>query len=205
MALYAFLRAMDAGSAAEWLGVIPVLGCTGIAEARMIVAAWALLHGLPIDAADARARVRRHGATIVLAYSLKWILMMIGLLLLLLPAVLVLILTFAVPTVTVLEGRGLLAGLRRSRRLALRRKRFLLATIVAFDMAFAALALGFTLVFGDPDTGNLPLWADATTWMLSLLVVPVRATLMAVVYAEARVRHEGYDLEAAATQLAGAT
>jgi hypothetical protein len=198
------LRAAGAGLNAELLSLPLVLALMGIAEARMIVATWALLHGRPIEPAAVLGHVRQHWPAVILAYTFKWLLILLGFLFLLLPGVLALLVLFAVPTVTVIERRGVWGSLQRSRALARGQKRRLLATLGLFDITAAIFAIGLTALYSDPATGDLPLWADVINWSVSLLLIPIRATLMAVVYADLRVRSEGYDLEAAVGDLAGA-
>ena len=197
------LRVVGAGQEWELLAILPVFVCMGIAESRMIVAAWQLLHEQPIDPISAQKQVWLRLVPVVLGYSVKWTLALLGIFLLIVPGVMVLLWWFAVPTVTVIERRGFWSSMRRSRDLARGQKKRLLGTLGVFDLAVIVLSVGFTMLYGDSATGELPLWADATTWAVTLLLFPFRATLMAAVYTDIRVRLEGYDLEAEASQLAG--
>jgi hypothetical protein len=63
-------------------------------------------------------------------------------------------------------------------------------------------ALGFGAIFSD--AGELPTWATVTNWAVTVLVVPLHATLMAAVYMDFRIRQEGYDIQVAAVRLPGA-
>ena len=190
------------GSSSDGLEIFVItLAMAGIAESRMIVGAWQLLHERPIDPAEARAQVRTRVLSVVLAYSIKWALVVIGMVFFLVPGVLLLLWWFAVPTVTVLEQRGIRESLRRSRALARGHMRRLLGTVGVFDLTSMVLSLIVATVYGDSVTGELPVWVEVISWVMVALLFPIRATLVAAVYAEIRVREEAYDLEAAAAEL----
>jgi uncharacterized membrane protein YhdT len=180
---------------------IITMAMSGIAESRMVVGAWQLLHQQPIDPVDARGRVRRRLLSVILGYLLKWVLVVIGLAFLLVPGILALLWWFAVPTVTVLEDRGVRDSLRRSRSLARGHMRRLVGTVGVFDLALMALSLGIAFLYADAASGELPLWAEMANWLLAALLYPIRSSLVAAVYTEIRVREEAYDLEAAASEL----
>jgi hypothetical protein len=196
------LRIVGAGPDAELLAVIPTLACMGVAEGRMIVAAWQLIHGEPLHAEAARRLVRARLLPVMLGYTIKWVLGIVGLFFFLLPGVYMLLRWFAIPTVTMLEQRGLRDSFRRSRTLGRGHKWRLLGTVGVFDLAVFLLSMGILWLYSDGVTGETPLWADGVGWVLSVLLVPIRATLMVAVYTEIRVRDEAYDVEAAASALA---
>ncbi len=180
------------------------LAAYGIAECRITLGAWQLLHGRPIDPDAARSQVWARTVPIVLGYMLKWTLVVLGLVLLVVPGVLVLLRWFAVPAVSALEGLGLRDSVRRSRSLARGHLRRLLATIGVFDAAVIAVSLAFGILYADELTSEPPLWTEILGWVLTALLVPFRSTLVAALYTDIRVRDEAYDLEAAAADLAGA-
>jgi hypothetical protein len=195
------LRILGSASASGFELFVITLAMSGIAESRMIVGAWQLLHERPIDPAEARAQVRTRVLSVVLAYSIKWTLVVIAMVFFLVPGVLLLLWWFAVPTVTVLEQRGIRESLRRSRALARGQMRRLLGTVGVFDLTSMVLSLIVGIVYGDSVTGELPVWVEVISWVLVALLFPIRATLVAAVYAEIRVREEAYDLEAMAAEL----
>ena len=196
------LRLLGAESARDWATFTVTMALAAVAESRMVVGAWQILHERPIDPAEARSRVWDRVISVVLAYTLKWVLVVLGLMLFLVPGILVMLRWFAVPTVTVLEQRGVRASLRRSRGLARGHMRRLLATVGVFDVAWMTLSFGVVIIYGDDVTGELPVWAEVVSWTLTALLFPIRSTLVAAVYTEIRVREEAYDLEAAAADLA---
>jgi len=66
----------------------------------------------------------------------------------------------------------------------------------------AVVTIGLVVLYSGR---QVPLWAEMLSRAVGLLLLlPIRATLMTVVYAETRARLEGYDLEVAADQLSGA-
>jgi hypothetical protein len=69
--------------------IIPLsFGIYGVAEARVSLAAWQLLHREPVDAATVRAQVWGRLGSVVIGYTLKWLGILLGLVLLV-PATLV--------------------------------------------------------------------------------------------------------------------
>jgi hypothetical protein len=186
-----------------WMGSLVGIAALGLAECRMIVGAWQLIHGQAIDPAAARERVRAMAVPVVLGYGLKWTLVVFGLVLLLVPGILVLLRWFAVPAVTALEQLGVRDSVRRSRALARGHLRRLLATVGVFDLAMIAVSIAVAFFYADEVTDELPLWAEVAGWVWTALMLPFRSTLVVAVYADIRVRDEAYDLEAAAAELTG--
>jgi hypothetical protein len=44
----------------------------------------------------------------------------------------------------------------------------------------------------DFTTGQAPVWVSILSWLFSLLYLPFHAALSAILYANARIRNEGY-------------
>lgn len=185
-------RAMPADS----LAIVPVfLICValyGIGESRASYAAWELLNNRPVDHAQVIAQIRRYAVPIVLTYALKSTLVLIGLLLLVVPGVLLLISWFAIPLANVVEGRGVRASLRRSRGLAKGNRRQIFATLAVIDLALTLVVTALTIAVADPTSGQGPIWLSILLWFVALVYLPFHGTLSAVLYANARMRNEGY-------------
>lgn len=195
-----FVRIIGISNSAGLVSFVS-MAAYGIAECRISLGAWQLLHGQSIDAVSVRRQVWIRAIPIVLGYMLKWLLVILGLILLVVPGVLVLLRWFAVPAVTAIEGLGVRESARRSRSLARGHLRRLLATIGVFDFAIIAISLSFGFFYADQLTGDVPLWTEILGWVVTCLLVPYRSTLVAALYTDIRVREEAYDLEAAAADL----
>ena len=196
------VRLAGAEEVRGWATFLVATALSGIAESRMVVGAWQVLHDRPIGPSQARGLVRSRLLPMVVGYTLKWALVIVGLTVFLVPGIFLLLWWFAVPAVTVLEGRGLRDSFRRSRALARGHMRRLLATVGLFDLVWMATSIALGMMYMDAATGERPFWTDVVSWTLTVLLFPVRSTLVATVYTEIRVRKEGYDLEAAAADLA---
>lgn len=130
----------------------------------------------------------------------------IAMLLLVVPGIIVWVWTFAVSMVIVLEGAGVFAALSRSRELArggfgrifgalvlalLLVVLMLLAVSVAVGVLLGAIGVGDTLT-------------EPVTTVLLVLVYPFFAIVGTLLYYDARIRREGFDLEMMARELGGA-
>ena len=191
------LGADDARGIGSFVGIAAL----GLAECRMVVGAWQLMHGQPIDPAAARERVWTRATRIIVGYMLKWTLVVFGLILLVVPGILVLLRWFAVPAVTALEQLGVRDSVRRSRSLASGHLRRLLATLGVFDLAMITVSVALAFIYADEVTSELPLWAEVAGWVWTALMLPFRSTLVAALYTDIRIRDEAYDLETAAADL----
>jgi hypothetical protein len=167
----------------------------GLMEAATVAGAWDLLHGAPLDVADVWRRVRRRAITIPIAFTIKIVLAVLGVLALVVPGLYFLAIYFAVPAVNVIEGLGLRAGFLRSRRLALGSIPGILLSIGAFWIIAGVVGVvvprGLTLL-GVP---RVSLIRTVVSLSWALVITPFRAALSAAVYLELRVRKEGYDLQ----------
>jgi hypothetical protein len=181
---------------AESLAILPVLlicfALYGIAETRATVAVWELLHHRTVDPGTVIAQVRRRSRTVVPTYVLKSILVLIGLVFFVVPGLLLTARWFAVPLTNVVEELGVRAGLRRSRTLARGNRRQIIATLGIIDVTVTLMMVGFALAVADDTSGEEPAWATILSWLVALLYLPFHAALSAVLYANARLRNEGY-------------
>jgi hypothetical protein len=184
--------------------LIPLsFGLYSLAEARVSVAAWQLLHREPVDPAKVRALVRGRLVSVVVGYALKWLGILVGLVLVV-PGVLLTLRWFAVPVANVIEGLGVRQGFRRSRVLAQGNRRQIFLTIGLLDVGLTIGGIAFTMNLTDSQTGHQPLWLSAAGWAFSLVYLPYHGVLSSALYANARIRNEGYDLEEGLLSAAGA-
>jgi hypothetical protein len=177
-----------------------------IGEAGVSFAAWQLLHRRPVDAPAVWIRVRQCFGSVTVGYTVKWMGVLLGLVFFIVPGVLLLVRWFAVPAANVIEGAGLGQGFRRSRELARGNRRQILVTVGLLDVGMTLGSIMLAAAVVDEATSELPIWFSFASWAFTMLYLLYHATLSAALYANARVRNEGYDVEdlfPAATEAAG--
>jgi hypothetical protein len=188
-------RAFPEDSALELMTLLLSFGVYSVGEAGVSFAAWQLLHRRPVDAAAVWTRVRACLASVAVGYTLKWLGVLLGLVLFLVPGALLLVRWFAVPAVNVMEGVGVRQGFRRSRELARGNRRQIFVTVGLLDVAMTLGSIMLAAVAVDDTTSELPVWFSFASWTLTLFYLLYHAVLSAALYANARVRSEGYDVE----------
>jgi hypothetical protein len=176
----------------------------GWGEAAVSLAAWRLLHREPVTPSSVWEMVRRRMGSVAIGYTLKWIGMFLGLVFFLVPAALLLVRWFAVPAANVIEGLGVRAGFRRSRELARGNRWQIFVTIALLDLSMIVLSLTVAAMLMDETDPQLPLWFSVINWVWTMLYLLFHATLSAALYANARVRNEGYDVESLLPAAVGA-
>jgi hypothetical protein len=167
----------------------------GWGEAAVSLAAWRLLHQEPVDPASVWATVGGSLGSVAIGYSLKWAGLLLGLIFFVVPMAFLLTRWFAVPSANVIERLGIRAGFRRSRELARGNRWQIFITIALLDLGLVVASVGLGYFFVDDVTGRPPLWFTVGGWIWSLLYLVFHATLSAALYANARMRSEGYDVE----------
>jgi hypothetical protein len=175
----------------------------GLSEAAIIAGAWELLHGRPAGLLPVWAMVARRGPSAAIGYSIKAIMIILGMFLVV-PGFYLLALYFAVPAATVIEGVGIRASFARSRALARDSMMRILLSIGLVWIVTAAVSIGLQLglpVLGVA-RGSPLIYLAGVLW--SLLIAPIRGALTALVYLDIRMRREGYDLQSLLSSLPGA-
>jgi hypothetical protein len=155
-----------------------------IGEAGVSFAAWQLLHRRPVDAAAVWTRVRQCFGSVTVGYTLKWMGVLLGLVFFIVPGALLLVRWFAVPAANV--------------------QIFVTIGLLDVGMTLGSIVLAAAAV--DDTTSELPLWFSLASWAFTMFYLLYHATLSTALYANARVRNEGYDVEdlfPAATEVAG--
>jgi hypothetical protein len=153
---------------------------------------------------------------LAIASLISWALIMFGFILLIVPGLILLAMFFAVTPAVVIESRGPIASLGRSRRLSKGgRVRVLGVMVVAWlitllpTMALWTVAgVGFgaaAITGGDPAAGMASTWAtslvQAGSSVVSALTMPFLILATVLLYYDRRARTEAPDLEAAADTL----
>jgi len=190
-----------------WLGnsaVSLVLGTIGVGATTFVISERYLGRSLPAGAAFGRA-TPYFGRILVLSI-LAGLAIMVGTIFLIVPGLIIASgMLLAVPAL-VLEG--LPTGTRalgRSWELTrgLRAKGFLTVCVAIFLLIIPTMAVGFlaAMLSGAPSEGETPLSLAAAAVVLSTIISPYVYVVITVLYYDARVRKEAFDLEMLAAEM----
>jgi hypothetical protein len=169
-------------------------------NAALVLIASDTYTGRPVDiGASFRHAARRFPAALA-AVLLKALAAAVGMLAFLVGALYVLTRFFAVPAVVVLEDRGPLAALGRSSELSAGEKWRIFRTLALAWVIYMMFSTGLGFV-------ALLLRSDVLTQVLgalfTILVYPLLPVIETLLYYDARIRKEGYDIELMARDLGG--
>ncbi len=131
---------------------------------------------------------------------LRFALMAVATVLFVFPVLWVVALLFAVTPVVVLERAGVGASFARSRALSKGRKRHVLNTLGLVAIIYYVLVAGFSIVASA--AGNFVV-STIVSSLVTVLVYPVVAITEALLYYDARIKGEGFDIELMAGALDG--
>ena len=168
-------------------------------EAALIVAVSQVYLGREIDVASAFRGGLRHPGRVFLATLIKALVIGFGFVALIVPGVFMFIRYFAVPATVVLEDQTTLDGARRSRELSKGSGKRILATL-GVTWIFYLILSGIITATSQGVLGHsvaAVVLRLAVTGMIYPLI-PIVSTLL---YYDARIRKEGYDIELMATGL----
>ncbi|HEX5830087.1 MAG TPA: hypothetical protein VFY16_03835 [Gemmatimonadaceae bacterium] len=162
--------------------------------------------GEPVDVGAALRSLGGRIGTLLGGAIMRGLLAGIATLLLVVPGIIVWVWTFAVSMVIVIEGAGVGTALSRSRELARGGfGRIFGALILAFLLVMlmlAAVTVAVGMLLGAIGVGDAVTQATAT--VLLVLVYPFFAIVGTLLYYDARIRREGFDVEMMARELGGA-
>jgi hypothetical protein len=130
--------------------------------------------------------------TVMFAYLLKYILLFIGIFLFLIGLLYMLARYFAVTPAIVIEGRGVFTSFGRSAVLSRGRKLHVLGTLLLAFLIF--MVVYFAALFLAGISGSMVIVTVLST-AASIVVYPMFAITEMLLYYDARVRSEGYDIE----------
>ncbi len=163
-------------------------------DAAVTVAAADAYLERPVDVAGAfRKAAPRVGAAVV-AILIKYMLIIVGFALFFVGGPWFVAMFFAVPATVVLERNGPLAGLQRSAHLSRQLKGHILLSLILVYGLYFVLIFGAGIGFASLGGGNqtaVQLFSAVTT----ILVYPFVPTVQMLLYYDARIRKEGYDIE----------
>ena len=157
------------------------------------------------DIGRALGAVRGRIGALIMAWIARSALFFVGLLLFIVPGVMMVVATMAVPMAIVLERRTIGASFGRARELAEEQIGHILATMTLLVIIVFALMIGLavTLAFASKllttDDRSLSVIADVTLMLFS----PVYSVGATVLYYDLRIRKEGFDLEMMTQELGG--
>lgn len=154
-----------------------------------------------VDVGDAFRRAARRLPAVFGAYLLLGLALIVGAICLLVGAVYASAALFALPVIVLLEERGPLSAASRSSDLSKGRKRAILGAILLVSIIGWLLSAAVQVV-GALTMGELG--ANVASMVMMVLLLPMNAAVPVLLYYDARVRKEGFDLELDAAKLAAA-
>ena len=161
-------------------------------SAVVIQMASDLYLGVETDSFQAIARVGWKIPRAFLASLIQGVLLLLGLTLLLVPAVYWSALYFAVIPVVVLERKGLFSSFRRSGELSRGLKWHILSTLGLVVIIRVAISIGASVL-----VILVPSYAAqrVLSTLVSIVVYPIAGISDALLYYDTRIRREGFDIE----------
>jgi hypothetical protein len=174
---------------------VVVYGLYGLLEAATVVGAWDVLHDRPIDFRATWLLVTQHAISVLVATWIRVVAILLGVVFLIFPGIYFLAISFAIPTVNVIEGLGVGASLVRSRSLALGAIKGIALSIGGMWVLLSIVALAIPRLLTVIGVASFSPLRPLCSLAWAGVVVPFRAALAARVYLEVRIRKEGYDLQ----------
>jgi hypothetical protein len=203
--------AAGGGRAADVPGAFPsgleILATVGEFVAYSLMAAVVVrlgaeaYHGRPLDVGRATRQVLPRLPAVIVASVIQFLLAAIGFLLLIIPSLYVIARLFASTQVIVLEERGVFASLARSSELSKGRKLHILGTLALVLVIYVVVSIGIFML------AELAGSRVLTTVLEALYIVvasPLIGLSSMLLYYDARIRAEGYDVEVMAGTLGAA-
>jgi hypothetical protein len=155
-------------------------------------------HGRPLNAAAAIRDVLPRVPAVIVASLITFLLMVVGFVFLIIPALYVVAAFFAATQVIVLEGRDAFAGLRRSAQLSKGRKLHILGTFALVIVIFVIVGMGVVLLV---EMAGSRVLSTVFETLYTVVGYPLLGLCTMVLYYDARIRAEGYDVEVMAGTL----
>jgi hypothetical protein len=202
---YMILAVLTGDTAANPVGAIGVLAaqvlCTSLAEAAVIVAASdGYLEG-QVDIRHALLHTASRLPSIIGALILRGLAMVLGLIALLVPGVYIALRTFAATAAVVLEGESASGGVSRSWRLGKGEVGKIFTTMLLAWLIYIVLFVVLLILVGII-VGQNPVLVPILTAVMLAFVYPFTGVVTTLLYYDLRVRHEGFDLELLAREVA---
>jgi hypothetical protein len=194
------------------IGLVSVLWYPVMWGALMLSASEHYM-GRQIETGEAVRRAFGKFGALLGSWLAKWLIVMLGFFLLIVPGFYFIARFFAIPATVLFENRGVGDSLGRSSALSIGQKGRILGTlalawiilfgiIIAFSM-LATIILGVVLVRGggEPPTGTSALLMQLPGIFSYILGLPIIVIAEMLLYYDARIRQEGYDIELMTSRL----
>jgi hypothetical protein len=171
--------------------------------------------GREIEAGEAIRRAFSRFGSLIGATLAKWALITLGVFLLIFPMFYFLARYFAIPATVVIENRSAGEALRRSSQLSINQKGRILGTLllawailIGISMAVSMLVViivGLMMAGGDAEavSGTSSMLLQLPSIFAYILGLPVIVITETLLYYDARIRQEGFDIELMSAQLGG--
>lgn len=178
-----------------WLDMLVWYVVEVLAAGAMAHAIAEAYHGRPVDPRRSIDAVLRRAPLLLASVALKWLFVLAGAILLLVPGILLAVGLFAVVPVVMLEGHAGAIALHRSLSLADGGRWRILGVLTTVTILVWVVELSITTipvwVLGDAAS----LEARVLGTVVTALAAPLLGAVPVLLYYDQRIRREGYDLE----------
>ena len=184
-----------------WIGAIAGIGIWitfALMSAVIITCASQAYLGEPVDVAVAVRRAVPRLPRVMAAAVLRYLLLILGFIVLLVGSLYVVARFFALTPVIILEDADLSTAFKRTTALSNGRKRHILNTLGLVAIIYWVIAIGVSLTAAL--AGNFIIQALAGAFY-TILAYPVIAITEALLYYDSRIQSEGLDIELMAHEL----
>jgi hypothetical protein len=164
----------------------------GLAGGAVAVLARAIYLDTPVDVAAALRQTLRRLVPLVVGTLVAFLLFVVGLTFFIIPGLIAAASFFAMRQVVVLEDKGPFAALGRSNALSRGNKLHILGTLILVVLLTSVVNVGAVMLIGlQPSKVITSVLATAVT-IVVYPIIPITETLL---YFDARIRNEGFDVE----------
>lgn len=197
------LGAAGTGFGGTLLYLLCALALGSLFQTAMMIAASESYLGKPVVVADDLKQAVPKMLTVFVAYVLTTVLIMAGAVAFFIGAFYVALVLFAVPTTIVFENVDIARSISRSSTLSKGLKGHIFLTLL---LAGVIYIVGYLIVvFAAGLLATISSYVQLIAMALGLtLIVPIFPIVIVLVYYDARIRKEGFDIELMAQQVGGA-
>jgi hypothetical protein len=181
---------------------LAVLALSCVFQTALLIAGSDVYLGRPVDVAACLRRALPKAVPIFIAYILVWVGITIGLFIFIIPGVLFALSWYAIPCAIVFENADISHAFSRSSELSKGLKGHVFLTLL---LALVILSVGYVIVMSlAAMTSALSTYVQLTVQAIGFtLVEPIFPLVIVLLYYDARIRKEGYDIELMAKQVGG--
>ena len=197
------------------IGLVTILWYPVMWGALMLSASERYL-GREIETGEAVRRAFGKFGTLLGSWVAKWVIVTIGFFLLIVPGFYFIARYFAIPATVLFENRGVGDSLNRSSQLSIGQKGRILGTLALAWMILFGIVFAFSMVVGvivgvatlrsggEPIDGTSALLMQLPGIFSYILGLPIIVIVETLLYYDARIRQEGYDIELMTARLGSA-